>query len=484
MNFWFKWIGQGSLIIFAIIPFELFATNVKNYGAIGDGITDDYEAIMKAARSSTDGILEFPAGNYLISRTLHLQLYAVNISKIQGAAGSSIISMNGAGPAFFVEGTHAGTASPETVSKLTWSREKLFTIENIEIKGIHPEAAGILMKNLMQPVVSHCLIRKVTTGVRFVSRNRNVLLLGNHIYECNRIGVYLDSVNIHQININDNHISYCKQGGIKINQSEIRNIQIVGNDIEYNCDPEGPVSADISVDCSRGGSVREGTISGNTIQAIPSPGGANVRFAGSPGNNNKIGLWSITGNHISNQEVNIQIDECRGVSISGNTFIRGYDRHLIINDSRNVTISSNVFDHNEDYFKSGVDAMGGISIDKSQNILISDNIIDGAAYSNGDVGGAVVITRSREISIGGCHIQNPKGNGVQILSSSNVQIFNCIIYEDNNLEKMQFGISLSGACPGTMVKSNTIGSGVNGTIFNIATGVSIEGNIFIDEGTK
>src|SRR5690606_7720579 len=115
-----------------------------------------------------------------------------------------------------------------------------------------------------------------------------------------------------------------KKGGIKVSGSSIRNFQITGNDIEYNCDPEGVVSADILVDCSQeGSSVREGTISGNTIQAIYSSGGANIRFIGSDGNANKVGLWSITGNHIGNQDFNIDLDHSRGISIIGNTFMRG-----------------------------------------------------------------------------------------------------------------------------------------------------------------
>src|SRR5690606_34291539 len=126
----------------------------------------------------------------------------------------------------------------------------------------------------------------------FTSRNRNVLIDGCHVYNTSGIGIYLDKVNIHQMIISDSHISYCKKGGIRVDESEIRDFQITGNDIEYNCDPEGIAAADIWIDCSRGGSVREGTISGNTIQAIPSPGGANVRFTGLSGNPNKIGLWN------------------------------------------------------------------------------------------------------------------------------------------------------------------------------------------------
>src|SRR5690606_36585865 len=183
----------------------------------------------------------------------------------------------------------------------------------------------------MQPSLRGLLIRDVRTGVRLVSRNRNIIIADCHIYNASGIGVFLDHVNIHQFIISNSHISYCKQGGIKVEGSDIRNFQITGNDIEYNCDPEGIVSADVLIDCSKeGSSVREGTISGNTIQAIYSPDGANIRFIGQEGNPNKIGLWSITGNHISGQDMNIHLNQTRGINIIGNSFIRSYNRNIMI----------------------------------------------------------------------------------------------------------------------------------------------------------
>src|SRR5690606_22130433 len=130
-----------------------------------------------------------------------------------------------------------------------------------------------------------------------------------------RIGVLLDEVNLHQINIHDNHISYCKEGGIVARSSEIRNIQIVGNDIEYNFDDDATVvSADLYFDTSKKGSIREGTITGNNIQAEESSGGSNIRFDGNPDSRIKIGLLNITGNHISNQETLIKLKNVKGIS--------------------------------------------------------------------------------------------------------------------------------------------------------------------------
>ena len=294
--------------------------NVKEFGARGDGITDDTDAISSAVERDTDGVLEFPRGSYRITRTIEIVLSETGTLGLSGKGGSARIIMEGEGPAFRFTGSHGGTASPASVNPITWGKERMPLIDGLEIVGKNPNANGLEFSNTFMPVLHALLIRDVHHGIHLVSRNRNVIIDGCNIYNCRGIGIYLDSVNLHQIIISDSHISYCKLGGIKVSRSEIMNLQITGNDIEYNCDPEGPVSADILVDCSNMGNVCEGTISGNTIQAIPSPGGANIRFAGTSRNNEKIGLWSITGNHISNQTVNIDLCHTRGISITGNTF--------------------------------------------------------------------------------------------------------------------------------------------------------------------
>src|SRR5690606_19574325 len=119
--------------------------------------------------------------------------------------------------------------------------------------------------------------------------------------------------------VQGSHISYCKGGGIKVLGGQIRNIQITGNDIEYNFDLKAAESADIWFDVADG-TISEGTIAGNTIQGRPSPGGANIRFIGPPSRTDRypIGLWTISGNLIGNQTVNIHLRNARGIAITGN----------------------------------------------------------------------------------------------------------------------------------------------------------------------
>jgi hypothetical protein len=327
------------------------------------------------------------------------------------------------------------------------------------------------------PVIHSILIRNVRHGIHLISRNRNVLIDACHIYNCTGVGVYLDSVNLHQTIISDSHISYCKLGGIKVVRSEIRNFQITGNDIEYNCDPQGAVSADIWIDCSQRGSVREGTISGNTIQAIPSPEGANIRFTGPENNSEQIGLWSVTGNHISNQTLNIHFDHSKGITVSGNTFIRGYESHLKLENSSNIVISSNVFDHNSDYFPENIKAPGGIVVTRSGNLIFSDNILDGVEYGSNEKGGAFTINESSEIIISCCQIINPKFRGIQGVNSKNIRISQCMIYECEGISEMLAGVEFKGSCFGSLVRDNSIGKGKKEYIINKASGVKINGNI-------
>ena len=458
-----------------------YAVNVRDFGAKGDGKTDDTKAIAAAISGASDGLVEFPRGTYRITRTIEIDLSLHGTLGLSGRGASAGIIMAGDGPAFRFIGSHdKGSALPASVKQLTWDKERMPLIDALEIIGDHVNADGIELKNTLMPTLRALLIRNVRNGIHLTSRNRNVLIDACHLYNNSGIGIFLDQVNIHQFIISDSHISYCKKGGIKVVNSEIRNFQITGNDIEYNCDPDGPASADILVDCTQGGSVREGTISGNTIQAIPSPGGANIRFLGLSSNPDKIGLWSISGNHISNQEVNVHLENTRGINITGNTFIRGYNRHLLIHNSRNLIINGNVFDHNEDYFPTQPPAYGGILLSRGENIILSDNIIDGSGNGSGEDGAAIEVKHSREISISACQVKNPNFNGIQIESSTNSQILNCIISESEKNNGMLTGISLKGLCAGSLVKDNSVSKGKIAGISNIAKGILLKDNISID----
>ncbi|HEU5430788.1 MAG TPA: glycosyl hydrolase family 28-related protein, partial [Thermomicrobiales bacterium] len=74
-------------------------SNVRDFGAAGNGKMDDAEAIEHALAEG-DGTLEFPPGDYLLSRTIKVELAQRGRLAISGSGGAAKLVMAGAGPAF------------------------------------------------------------------------------------------------------------------------------------------------------------------------------------------------------------------------------------------------------------------------------------------------------------------------------------------------------------------------------------------------
>ncbi len=395
-------------------------SSVHDFGARGDGKADDTNAIRHAVDKS-DGVLFFPRGDYIISRTLQISLAKHGRLSIHGP-GARVI-MKGAGPAFRLIGTHGGTALPKSFDAKVWQRERFPLIEGIGIVGAHAQADGFRVEGVMQPTFTGVLIRRCRHGIQLFNRNRNVVISNCHIYDNSGVGVFLDHVNLHQIIIEGNHISYCKQGGIKIANSEIRNIQICSNDIEYNFDKKADTSNDVLLDC-REGTIREGTLVGNTIQAVESPGGANVRLLGAKDHPNAVGLFTITGNLIGSEETAIDLRSCRGVVVSGNCIYGGYRAAVWIEDSEHVVVGSNTIDHNPEYRGKSTDR---VVIRKSRNINVNGVTLQHTLDPTEAVESTMEITDSENVSVTGCQIINARVRGIQVNNCSTLRVADCTI---------------------------------------------------------
>ncbi len=406
--------------------------NIKNFGVKGDGQTDDSAAIFKAI-SESDGFLFFPRGNYLLTKPIEIELSESGRMGIYGGGTAKLI-MAGPGPAIRFVGTHTGTAGPSTVNEVVWQKERMPIVNGLEIMGVHPEADGIELEYTMEALLSDLFIHQCRHGVHFIKRNRNPIISSCHIYHNKGCGVYFEGVNLHQVNIADSHISYNEGGGIKVFNSEIRNLQICGNDIEYNYNLEAEESADVWIDIQEG-SVREGAIVGNTIQASPSPGGANIRMIGqSEEIAHKVGLFSISGNLISSQKTNIHLKYSRGVVISGNTFFSGHEHSIHAEYSSNIVVGPNVFDHNPDYSK---DTLDGLLFENCSGCTFSGfHFVDTLAEA------VVVFRNCSEINMTGCQILNPKNIGVLLESAHNCRVSNCIILDRRKPKIMQEAIKV------------------------------------------
>ena len=395
------------------------------FGARGDGVADDTQALQRALDEG-DGDFRLSPGNYRITRPLEVRLTRGRTS-VSGSGGTARLLMAGAGPALRITGTHRGTADPKDTAGDVGARQRLPQVSDLEIVGEHPEADAIEVAYALQPTFTRLLLRHCRHGIHIVENNRNVLISDCHIYDNAGAGVFLDGVNLHQINISGSHISYNRSGGIKVWGSEIRNLQICGNDIEYNFDQDAPASADIWIE-TRGHSVREGAITGNTIQALPSPGGANIRFIGeSAAVGHKVGLFSIAGNLISSQETNIHLRWARGVTLAGNTLFSGNAHSIHAEECTHLALGSNGFEHNPDY--RGVPRDTLLFEDCAGCTLSGLNLSD-ILGGEADDGACIEFRRCRGVAVTGCLIANPARRGILLADCEDACVGHCVVTDD------------------------------------------------------
>ncbi len=471
-------------------------SNVRDFGAIGDGVTDDTDAIMHAIEDG-NGALEFTRGEYRITRTLKFELATRGRTSIHGAGGVAKILMDGPGPAISLIGTHAKTADPAGFRSEEWQMERMPCIDGIEIEGKHPLADGIHIEGVMQPTLTRVLIREVQTAVRITSRARNVVINACHFFHNTGVGVHLDAVNLHQCIIADSHISYCRRGGIRIEDSEIRNLQITGNDIEYNNilshldkhpspEEEAEPTAEILIDV-QSGSVREGTIASNTIQAKYSSNGSNIRFIGkSKDANHKMGMWTITGNLLGSQKNNIHLTSVWGVTITGNCIYSGHHRNILVEDSRNIIINSNNFGHNPDYHEN--ELATGIRIVDSVNCVLSGILIQDAQAGQHTVKGVVPQTREALIELIRCERLTMTGSqildgtplGILLEDCSETLITGCSIIDQREEKKMTRGVQWTGTGTGNMLTNSRIAGASESAIHTETDAPVIQGGNSIE----
>lgn len=465
-------------------------SNVRDFGAKGDGINDDTEAVLHTIEQG-DGTLQFTRGDYRITRTVPIALAKTGRIGIEGSVGTAKILMAAAGPAFHLIGTHDRSADPDSFKPGVWSAERMPTVLNLEIEGRNPMADGFLVEETMQATFEGVLLRELHDGIHIHRRARNVLISHCHIYNNRGVGVFLDHVNLHQVIITGSHISYCKRGGIKVIGSEIRNLQITGNDIEYNHNADADASADIWIDASDDhATVREGTIVSNTIQAQYSPNGANILMIGrNPQDNHKAGMFTISGNLIGSQETNVHLIACRGVAVSGNVIYSGHHRNLLVDGSRNVVVGSNSFDHNPDYQPK--DLCTGVRFADSSDCIMSGSMIQDCQSGQHTVAGAVPIhrdglleiVRCRRINVHGCQVLDGYPYAVYVEDSADVSITGCTLLETREEKKTVAMLRWKGTGSGNLLTGNRIGGGTESALsIDDAVNVQIGGNLVDDSG--
>lgn len=347
-----------------------------------------------------------------ITRPIVVDLDKVGPFSLRGWGWLRIV-MDGPGPALRIIGTHQGTADPQSVQPNVWEKQRMPAIDGLEIVGNHPEACGIELTGTMQAVISRVNIRRCLHAIHLTRRNRNVLISDSHLYENRGCGVLLDDVDLHQINITGCHISYNAAGGVVSRKGNVRNLHITGCDIESNMAETTDPTANVLIDCreSKYGTA-EVAITGCTIQHNSrGPDSANIRILGrsEPTADQPIvreGNITLTGNILSDVQVNVHLQDCRGVTLTGNTFWMGYQHNLLVEDCTHIILGPNNLDRNPRYAY-------GTSLETKNAVLFrncSDCTLTGLHVSHvwrAEAG--VALENCRWMNIAGCTILDCDG---------------------------------------------------------------------------
>jgi hypothetical protein len=441
-------------------------SRARDFGAAGDGRTDDTAALQHALDDG-DGTLELDRAIYRITRPLVIDLTKRGPGAVSGRGGASRIVMAGAGPALRIVGDHRGTADPPSFKPLTWERERFPTVQGIEIVGEHKEAVGVELTRTMQATLSHVLVRLCKYAVHLVERNRNFLMADCHLYDNSHYGFFAEECNWHQGIIHGNHISYNQRAGIKMLNGDVHNIQITGNDIEYNrprppdgksrdLKPEDAWSAaDVWFEAPTG-TISEITLASNTIQATVTPGGANVRIEGKPADWPRgVRLIAITGNIIGSQEKAIEIRNALRVTITGNTIYDSRKLSLDLEQCSGLAISANTFAWN------GVDTdppSDGIRLTDCDNALLSGLSAQRLCHGTVEFGGGVTLLRCRDTAVTDCQIMNPAVRGIELIDCERCRITGNNVIDSRTTPTMREAIRIRGKSRHNLVAHNIVGT--------------------------
>ncbi|GAB4138551.1 MAG: right-handed parallel beta-helix repeat-containing protein [Thermogutta sp.] len=393
--------------------------SVRDFGAAGDGIRDDTDAVQSAV--DRGGAILFPAGRYRLTRTVNVDLAQTGWVSLSGRGVARII-MEGPGPAFRFVGTHTGTADPNSVKPDVWEQQRMPLVDGLEIVGNHEEACGLEAVRTMQWTVTRTTIRSTLHALRLFERNRNVVLSDCHFYDNRGCGVLLEDVDLHQINVIGCHISYNRGGGVVVRGGYLRNLQISGCDIEFNMGADSPPTANVLIDSVQ--SIighAEIAIVGCTIQhSVRAPDSANIRFIGRDSTGRYWGNLTIADNVLSDVTRNIEIIAARGVSITGNTFWGAAEEDLFVVDSENVLVGPNVFDQNPNYNREG-NYRGGVGMHRSRGCTLQ------GLHLADILGPAITLEECDGVNVTGCTVRGSRGPGVQLLDVRRGRVSDCLL---------------------------------------------------------
>lgn len=293
-----------------IVLVQAGAVSVTSFGAVGDGIADDTDAIQRALDGA--GLIVFPPGTYRVTEQL---------------SGSSNTTVTGYQAKLVLDGS-------SLYDGLVWQDKTNVRVFGLEIDGRKSiknagvdVGAGLYLHQVSDAIVADCLIHDThehgiqlggsfdldtADSARIAIRDCTIRDAGN--VAGNRGTGIFAFWRIKDLRIHGCAITGCHAGGIMVDDSssdatpgkEAQRVVIDGNDI---VDCPGPLSRAIVVEGSR-----HCTVTGNVISDVHS----GIVFSNGQANSD-TGISTISGNEITCEGNGIWVFDARSVAISGNT---------------------------------------------------------------------------------------------------------------------------------------------------------------------
>lgn len=394
--------------------------NVLDFGAVGDGTTDDTAAIQ-AALDSGAGTVTFPNGTYLISAAIKPS----SNQQLVGTGGTITMVNN-----TFAAGVHIDTKSNVRVNGL----------RIIGASGGNSFDQAILVVGSTNVTIENCLIQDIGNeaaspneyghGIEIDGSSVNTKIINNTIKNIKGYGQFRgDGVTIRASSntlVESNTIDTNRRMQIAVIDNAI-DVKIIGNHLLNG------YLAGIDIEPNSVNTTGEITIQGNTIRNFGSKPSATtgVQYYGIDLHSNEFDNISVVGNIISAE--NAQAISCihgqniaKFATISGNVlWCNGYADGMTLNAGngfKNLVISGNIIREFAAY---------GIIGDKNGTVVVDSNILESAQATV--AGGIRLTTGSSDPTYATITGNNVKINSAVIGAGIFLQALNGLVVEDNTV---------------------------------------------------
>lgn len=405
--------------------------NVKDYGATGDGATDDYPAIAAAiaAIPAAGGTLSFPPGTYVVSA--------------DPTIGGSNITVRGAGWGSVIK---AKAATSANCLKITGTN---VTVENLAVDGnranqptgiTYTQRSGIFTLGATNVTIRNCLVAHTGSAGVMAENTAVIKILDNTVTDTGDGGIFLhpdgNNPSCSFARIAGNTVSYAAYYGITAIRCDY--VTIVDNEASFCGQTDPSQGAGLDLEGSR-----YCVIANN--KSHDNHGGIVVRVTLEGGASQRCLDIAIVGNTLRNNtpsgvsgEASIQVDNTDSIAIVGN--------HCSLSNQ-------------------------GINIGNASDVLVSGNLSTGHTnsgirfYSTAATGSLVVV---------GNTVKGNSNCGVMLLAPGVVVEDNDVFLNTNNGINLDTGAQNCNIANNRIADNSNNGIELDGTSGNLL----VRGNLF------